>query len=130
MLVDDCDDARALARDALEADGRRVIAARNGQEALDLLLSRRDERISLIILDPEIVVRDGWRFLDLLRCYVGLANIPVLAVTRTPEADLQRMAHKAVVGCLQSPYELRALIDLVNSVLEPGEQTGADEASR
>jgi CheY-like chemotaxis protein len=131
LLVDDYDDARACVREALEAEGHRVIEAVNGQQALNFLVSGSDERVALIILDLQMPVMDGWHFMELLRCYVGLSNIPVLVATGAPDPHLQKVAHKGIVGCIQAPYELEALVDRVNSVLYLDDtQTGANEGGR
>jgi CheY-like chemotaxis protein len=125
LLVDDYDDARACVREALEAEGHRVIEAVNGQQALNFLVSRSDERVALIVLDLQMPVMDGWHFMELLRCYVSLSNIPVLVVTGAPDPDLQKVAYRGMVGCLQAPYELRELVHRVSAFLDPDTQTGA-----
>ena len=63
LLVDDYDDARSSVREALEDAGHRVLEAANGQQALNLLVSRSAERVALIILDLQMPVMDGWRFI-------------------------------------------------------------------
>jgi CheY-like chemotaxis protein len=34
--------------------------------------------MALITVDLQMPVMDGWRFMDLLRCYVGISTIPVV----------------------------------------------------
>ena len=63
MLVDDYADARAVVREALEEAGHVVVEAVNGQEALNFLVSRQDERVALIVADLQMPVMDGWRFI-------------------------------------------------------------------
>jgi CheY-like chemotaxis protein len=128
VLVDDDDDARACAREALEAAGHAVIEAVNGQQALNFLVSRPNERVALIILDLQMPVMDGWRFIDLVRCYVGLSKIPILVVTAAPEPHLEQIEHKAVFGCIRAPYELRTLLEMVTACLDVDAQASAGEA--
>jgi CheY-like chemotaxis protein len=117
LLVDDYDDARASTREALEQAGYVVLEAADGQQALNFLVSRRDEAISLIVLDLQMPVMDGWRLIELLHSYVNLATIPVLIVTASPEPHLERVSHPAVFGCLQAPYEIEDLLAQVESCL-------------
>lgn len=113
LLVDDYEEVRATLRGALEASGHDVLEARNGKEALDLLVAERATQVGLIVLDLQMPIMDGWQFLGLLGTYLGLANIPVLIVSAHP-AHLDRLTHQAIVGCLHPPYTLDELVKLVS----------------
>jgi CheY-like chemotaxis protein len=109
-----------------------VVEAADGQQALSLLVSRPGERVSLIVLDLQMPVMDGWRLLELLRCYVGLAKIPVI-IASSHELLPERTRHPAIFGCIRAPYKLEQLIDMVDSCMEtggsaraPGTSTGAE----
>src|SRR5258705_13897959 len=84
LLVDDYADARATIRELLETNGHTVLEAANGQEALNLLVSRASS-IGLIVLDLQMPVMDGRQFLKLLGNYVRLAHIPVVIVSAHAE---------------------------------------------
>ena len=114
-MVDDYDDARAIARETLESGGHKVIEASNGQQALNILVSL-EQRVAMIVLDLQMPVMDGWQFIKLLHSYVGLASIPVLIVT-AHEPRLQAVSHQSVFGCLQSPYTAQQLLALVDSCI-------------
>lgn len=117
LLVDDYDDARVTVREELENAGYSVIEAQNGQDALSFLVSRTEQPpVSLIVLDLQMPVMDGWRLLELLRCYVGLAKIPVIIVT-AQEPRLEQAQHKGIFGCISGPYQLKELIDMVDDCM-------------
>lgn len=116
LLVDDYEDARVTVREALENAGYQVIEAENGQAALSLLVSRPDQTVSLIVLDLQMPVMDGWRLLELLRCYVGLAKIPVIIVTGQ-EPRLEQAQHKSVFGCICGPYQIEDLVRMVDDCM-------------
>jgi len=128
LLVDDYDDARGLVREALENHGYRVVEAANGQQALNILVGRREERIPLIILDLQMPVMDGWQLLELMRCYVGLSAIPVIVVT-AQEPHRYRMRHAGVVACINSPYAMDDLIAAVDDCLARPRSPGSSVAS-
>ncbi len=117
LLVDDYDDARATVREALEQSGHVVIEAADGQQALNILVSRA-ERVTLIIADLQMPVMDGWRLIELLNCYVKLSTIPIIVITAAQDPQLERISHRAFFGCLQAPYELDALVDMVDTCLD------------
>jgi CheY-like chemotaxis protein len=124
LLVDDYDDARTCVREALEEAGHVVIEAADGQQALNLLVAP-EQSVALIILDLQMPVMDGWRFIELLNCYVKLSTIPVIIVTAAAEPHLERIKHNAVYGCLQAPYALKTLLGMVDSCLDAARQQSA-----
>lgn len=119
LVVDDYDDVRAALRVALERAGYAVTDVVNGQQALNLLVSRSRELIDLIVVDLHMPVMDGWTFIDLLRCYVNLSTIPIIVITASQDPHLERITHRAVLGCLRAPYDLKALVDMVDEGLKP-----------
>ncbi len=117
LLVDDYDDARLTMREALENAGYSVIEAQNGQEALSFLVSSTETPpVSLILLDLQMPVMDGWRLLELLRCYVGLSKIPVIIVT-AQEPRLEQAQHKGIFGCVCAPYQLEDVVRMVDECM-------------
>lgn len=116
LLVDDYEDARQTLHDALEDAGHSVVEAANGQQALNYLVST-EQQAALIILDLQMPVMDGWRFIELVNCYVKLSTIPIIVVTAASEPHLERIKHRAVYACLQAPYEQATLLSLVDSCL-------------
>lgn len=116
LLVDDYDDARASVREALEDAGYAVVEAVHGQQALDVLVSRPDQHVALVVLDLQMPVMDGWKLLDLMSNYVGLASIPVIIVT-AHEGRLDQLRHPAVFACIQAPYAIDELVKTVDVCL-------------
>lgn len=61
MVVDDESDIRQVLSDLLTLEGYSVMLARNGREALDLIV---DITPCLILLDLMMPIMDGYQFLD------------------------------------------------------------------
>ncbi len=116
LIVDDYDDARAATREALEEDGHHVLEASNGQEALNILVATPEPRVELILLDLQMPVMDGWRFLKVLGGYVRLSRIPVLIVSAHAKA-LPQGIHQGIVGRLEAPYDMPRLLTMVSDCL-------------
>lgn len=82
LLVEDEEELRETMRDALELNGYAVVAARDGQEALEVL--DRIDNLCLILLDLIMPRMNGWDFFARLRQRSGLAGVPVIIHSSTP----------------------------------------------
>jgi CheY-like chemotaxis protein len=79
VVVDDSDDAQEFFKSSLERAGYMVLDARNGKEALDILVDHSTP--SAIIVDLFMPVMDGYELVDILRSYTRLAQVPMLVVS-------------------------------------------------
>jgi YesN/AraC family two-component response regulator len=89
LVVDDDPAILKMHSRLIEASGRRVVAARNGREALDRIAGQIPDLILLDLMMPEM---DGFAVLDELRARESTRNIPVIILTGRllSEADLER----------------------------------------
>lgn len=92
-----------------------MVRARNGQEALDRLTSRKPD---LILLDLMMPVMDGWEFARRLRDKPPeLAQIPIIVLSADRNVGTKAREIGAV-GHLAKPFELGDLLELVRTTLE------------
>jgi len=118
LVVEDDDDIRGSLMDALEDHGVKTWAARNGREALDLLV-RAPELPGLIVLDYMMPVMDGAQFLAAQRQDARLETIPVALISASAQylaAESGRVAH-----VLKKPIDLDALLNLARRYCEPSD---------
>ncbi len=66
LVVDDDTGIRSLLEGLLEEEGYNVAAARNGQEALELLRTRKGLGPHVILLDLMMPILDGYKVLEAL----------------------------------------------------------------
>jgi len=109
LIVEDEDDIRELLAGLLEADGYRVLRARNGQEALALLHGPR--RPCLIVLDLMMPVMDGRAFLRARRADPAASRLPVIIITAYGQ-DVD-FAGLGAAGLVPKPFDLDALLAMV-----------------
>jgi CheY-like chemotaxis protein len=83
MVVDDSEDAQEFLRAWLESEGFIVHQARNGREALEMLVELATP--SLIVLDLLMPEMSGLELLDIITSYTRLSNVPLLVVTASDE---------------------------------------------
>lgn len=106
LLVEDEDDLRESMRDALELNGYAVVAARDGQEALDAM-GRIDE-VCLVLLDLLMPGMNGWDFFAKLRTRPEFAGVPVVV-----HSSAGSQAPQGVTRILQKPVKLAELLSVV-----------------
>lgn len=94
-----------MTRFVLEGEGYGVLTARNGEEALEVLL-RADPRPVLVLLDLMMPVMNGWAFLEERARQPALQAIPVLVLTASEPEEIP-----GAVGILRKPFDLDALIN-------------------
>ena len=118
LVVDDYDDSRASLREALEEMGHDVVEAANGQDALDFLIFHSELQVDLIMMDLDMPIMDGWKLMALLKSYARLSKIPLVVVSAYA-SRLGESERRLLAGCVQSPYDVPKLQDLVRSIAAP-----------
>jgi CheY-like chemotaxis protein len=115
LVVDDDPDILEALSAVMNEEGFSVRAARNGQEALDLVGAVPP---ALILLDLMMPVMDGREFGSRIRGCPDWANIPIIVLSADRDARSTAQDLDAA-GCLAKPFELDALFGLVRSVVAP-----------
>jgi diguanylate cyclase (GGDEF)-like protein len=86
LVADDEPDNLALLQILLEREGYKVVAVRNGQEAVEHMISRRPD---LAILDVMMPVMDGLEACRRIKLDEGTRDIPVIFLSAHDETELQ-----------------------------------------
>ncbi|MCR4998889.1 MAG: response regulator transcription factor [Lachnospiraceae bacterium] len=85
LICDDEPDIISALRIYLESDGMEVVAAENGQVALDIMSGPQGESIQLILLDVMMPVMDGITAMAQIR---KISNVPIIMLTaKSEDAD-------------------------------------------
>lgn len=95
-----------------------VLQAENGQEALDILQTCKNE-IALILLDVIMPVMDGYTFLDRAKADPELAIIPVIVMTQSEgeESEVSALAHGAT-DFVAKPYRPQVILYRIASIIK------------
>ena len=116
MVVEDSDDVLTLAREHLEALGYRVIAARNADEALEMLAKPENAGIDLLFSD--ILMPGSMNGLVLAqRVRERMPDVAVLLTTGYNEDLVAEGPGTADWDVLGKPYRRTALADRVRTAL-------------
>lgn len=110
LLVDDNVDLRELLRSALEYLGHEVVTASNGQDALDRVAAKGSSP-SFVLLDLEMPVMDGKRFLEQRQTEPLLEAAPVVVMTAQSPELIPELEDAETI--LQKPVDLAVIVDLI-----------------
>jgi CheY-like chemotaxis protein len=106
LIVEDEADLRELMCEALESKGYHVVAAQEGQEALQKLDGI--EQLCLVLLDLLMPGMNGWDFFEKMRARPELASVPVIV-----HSSASNRAPSGVTRVLQKPIMFERLIAVV-----------------
>jgi CheY-like chemotaxis protein len=109
LVVDDDQDISDILSEILTRAGHSVVTARNGLEALEKLKS---VRASLILLDLNMPIMDGFEFRRLQRLDPAVAQVPTVVMSALHQMR-ERIARLAVDDALAKPIALERLLQVV-----------------
>jgi CheY-like chemotaxis protein len=117
LLAEDDVGVRDLASRVLGKEGYRVLAARDGEEAVRLFEQNKDH-IRIAILDDVMPKLSGRSVLERIRA--TSPSLPVILCTGYAWGDQDSVARPAAEEILAKPYEPRELLRCVRRVLGNG----------
>ncbi len=115
LYVEDNSDNRKLVRRVLEAEGYAVAEAKDGQQAMECLLS---EQIDLALMDINMPEVDGYTLTARIKAMPQFANLPIVAVTaNVMRGDRERSLQAGCDGYIQKPIDIDTLSQQIERFL-------------
>lgn len=122
LLVEDTVEVTMLINDYLESHGFEVMTAKDGYEALERVKEKQPDLILMDVMMPEL---DGLETTRRLRTDLGLAEVPIIALTALAMAgDRERCLAAGMNDYVSKPVRLKELLVTIEQHLH-GE--GPDE---
>jgi len=124
LIVDDVEENRKLIETYLLKEGLyRVALAQNGLEAISAF---KKQTVSLILLDMEMPVMDGYTAVRIIRKLEGVPKIPIIAMTaHERREEVSRCKRAGCSAYLHKPVSDKELLTAVHSFLD--KETTAEE---
>lgn len=117
LVVDDEPELIRLVGLNLEQAGFRVRTARDGREAMELLVQQRPDLLLLDVMMPRL---DGWGVLAELQQHERFADLPVVMLTAlSGEGDVIRAHLSGAVHYLTKPFDQAGLLATIREALAP-----------
>ena len=116
LVVDDVPDILELLNAMLEFKGYRVVTARNGQEALEVI---ERERPALIIADILMPKMDGFSLVNRLRLNPQTRDIPVIFLSATYVAPEDKAFARTigVTRFIEKPVDVESFLPMIAEYL-------------
>ncbi|MGC3979780.1 MAG: Hpt domain-containing protein [Steroidobacteraceae bacterium] len=116
LVVDDSITVRRVTQRLLERHGMRVLTAKDGVDALEIL---QEHVPDVILLDIEMPRMDGYELATQVRSSERLADIPIVMITsRVSEKHRARAIEIGVNDYLGKPYQENQLLDAIEPLVQ------------
>ena len=116
LIIEDNDINREMLSLILENDYN-VLQAENGREGLDIL-SEHGDRISLVLLDINMPVMNGYEFMDEVRSTPSLAHVPIIVTTSNDAVDDEiQCLKKGASDFVVKPYNSEVVRHRVDNMI-------------
>ncbi len=115
LVVDDEVQLVEMVKIRLEANGYNVLAAYDGQEALD---KARKEKPDLIVLDLMLPKLDGYKVCRMIKFDDKYKNIPIILFSaRAQESDKEMGIQVGADAYITKPFEPKVLLSKIKELL-------------
>lgn len=105
---------RASVETALASTGAKVIFAKNGRDAYDMI---HTQRVDVVVADITLQKMDGVVLVDKIRRDEYLIPF-IFFFDETDSEKIKKIIHHSLVDSIRRPYETELLIQLVDAALE------------
>lgn len=110
LIVEDNEDYREILGLFLGNQGFDVVFAVNGEEAIE---RAQGENPSIILMDLNLPVMDGWEATRAISRDAATAHIPIVAISANCSYRGREILEAGAVGCVQKPVDIETLPDLI-----------------
>jgi len=115
LVVEDNEDSRELVVKVLKNKGYLVIAAVDGEEAVEKAIA---EKPDLILLDISLPKLDGYEVAKKLKSLAEFQEIPIVALTaHAMKGDREKVIVAGFEGYITKPINVRELPDQLKSYI-------------
>jgi chemosensory pili system protein ChpA (sensor histidine kinase/response regulator) len=127
LVVDDSITVRRVTQRLLERNGMRVLTARDGVDAMEML---QEHTPDIILLDIEMPRMDGYEVATQVRADPRLSGIPLIMITsRVGEKHRARAIEIGVDDYLGKPYQEAQLLEAIEPLIARRREAHLREAN-
>jgi PAS domain S-box-containing protein len=128
LFVDDEETQLNVMRHLLESEGYRVLAAKNGVEALETFKQNKDA-IAVAVLDLGLPQLGGWQAFQQMREIRHGLKVLITTGFVTPEVEAE-MASGKLCGVIVKPYQLNDVLEKIWQAIHDTAEMGPHRTAR
>ena len=115
MIADDSDSVRQILQDIVVVGQHQVIAeARDGQEAIDVFLSKKPD---ILLLDLAMPKKHGLEVIE--EIIVAVPNAKIIIITASDDQKIiNQCLEKGAITCIAKPFDFEKILQEIKSGLE------------
>lgn len=114
LVVDDEFSVAEVLESVLTDAGHEIVTAINGQQGLQQLERKRPD---LVLLDFMMPIMDGPAMLKEMKMNASYRDIPAVIMSSLPQSVVAASAQGLYARYLRKPFKLRAVLEVVDEVL-------------
>jgi CheY-like chemotaxis protein len=119
LVVDDSDVNLDVTKRILELKGAQVWLASNGQEAFERIQAE-PQGIDVVLMDVQMPILDGHGATQRIRRELGLADLPIIALTADAlSSERQRASAAGMDDYIVKPFDAHALVGSILRHIRP-----------
>lgn len=120
LIAEDNEESLVMLRTFLELQGYRVVAARNGEEAVEIACFVQPD---LIIMDLNMPKLDGFGASEKIRQFKKLSDVPILTNSASGKHGIELFLNIEKLGggyleYIPKPFNLEYLAQLIETILQ------------
>ncbi|MDA3925976.1 MAG: response regulator [Kiritimatiellae bacterium] len=116
LVVDDDSDVRLLLGGRLRRNGYEVVAAEDGESAVQIV---RQENPALILLDLGLPKMDGFDVCRMLKADPATRRIPIIVLSaKSQQTDRDRASALGADGYMAKPFDPGVLLEEIRNLTE------------
>jgi two-component system, chemotaxis family, chemotaxis protein CheY len=120
LVIDDFESIRLFVCETLQRKGYETLSAADGNEAYELILSRRNE-VDLVLTDYNMPDCTGFELLKRIKSNPETAKIPVIFLTTESNPEKMRAAKDAGLSAwVKKPYRSEMFYAQIENALANG----------
>ena len=124
LIVEDNAVNQTIARHILEAEGAVVTVAADGRQAVERLAAG-STAFDVVLMDVQMPVMDGYQATLAIRGELGLANLPIIALTAGAfQSERDQALRVGMDDFISKPFEVNRMVEAIRRQLDRSARRG------
>lgn len=116
IVIEDDEDIRSILVELLLDEGYQVATFNNGAEALQSILSKKEDEYDLILLDLQMPIMNGYQFSNKLRENSDYQRLPIIVMSADIHSE-SKLSFNKINRYIKKPIDIAHFLDAIEQCL-------------